>query len=160
MALHASAILNSINPRWRMLFWGEGSHAQAVVDLHEDWRADMLINAREHLGENISFTQIIPAADVALVTAPAELSLAPVLACMSNSLPIVAPATRAISDILEDRHTAMLYAPTTPRMAAQRLLTLSDDPALARRIADQARAEAYELFSVSRLLDTTRQLYG
>lgn len=160
MVLHTLSILNAISPRWRMLFWGAGPQADKVKQLNEDWGTRLIIDARELLGRDVPFTQVLLAANLAMVAAPERVSIAPILACMAHGLPIVAPATRAVSDTLEDRHNALLYSPVKARAAAQRLLTLSEDTRLQRQLADQVRADAYELYSVSRFLDSVRQIYG
>lgn len=160
MVLHTAAILEAISPRWRMLLWGAGAQADSVRILHRDWQLRTMVDATAVLGKGIAFNEVLIAANLAMVGAPDRVSLAPILACMAHGVPLVAPATRAVSDTLEDRHNALLYSPTTPRAAAQRLLTLSEDTRLQRQLADQSRADAYERFSVSRFLDAVRQIYG
>lgn len=160
MAMHTMSILNSIQPRWKMLLWGTASDSDVVRQLHWDWGTDMLVDARNILGNSTTFAQVLVAADLGLITSPQRVSVAPILTCMAHGLPLVAPATPEISEALEDRHTALLYSPTKPRAAAQRVLALYEDPRLQRQLADQSRAEAYELFPISRFLDEVRQIYA
>lgn len=160
MVLHTTAILEAISPRWRMLFWGAGPQADAVRILQRDWQLRTMIDANAVLGKGVLFSEVLTAASLALVSAPDRVAVAPILACMAHGVPLVAPATRAVSDTLEDRHNAMLYSPTTARAAAQRLLSLAEDARLQRQLSDQARADAYEQFSVSRFLDAVRRLYA
>jgi hypothetical protein len=60
---------------------------------------------------------------------------------------------------LEDRHTALLVAKPSPRIIAQRVLDLRDDPGLQWSISDMARTEAYEFFALSRFLEQCRSAY-
>lgn len=159
LALHAVSILHAMNGRFRLIAWGKGSQFGQLRTVTEAWKSDVLIDAGQVLGKDVCFDQLPALADAALVTAPGRVAIAPILACMANSLPIVAPATFAVSDLLEDRHTALLYAPPKPKTVAQHILHLSEDAPLRAKLADQARAEAYELFSVSRFLDELRQVY-
>lgn len=160
MALHALALLASIKPECGILFLGMGGQAEAVEELHSmSWPDKMLINARRVLGDGVNFEDLIPAADVGVISAPDRLAILPVLACMAAGLPMVAPATRPVSELLEDRHTALLYSPRTPRALAQRVLMLLEHAEMAHQISDESRAEAYKLYSVSRFLDEMRRVY-
>jgi len=160
LALHAVTMLNYMNPRFAMLIWGRGSEVAAIHRMQLAWGVRHLVDARAMLGRDTQYETILPAADMALVTASARLSITPVLACMAAGLPIVAPATYAASEVLEDHHTALLYGDVHPRRAAQRMLSLWEDQPLRRRLADQARAEAYEVFPVSKFIAAMREIYS
>jgi glycosyltransferase involved in cell wall biosynthesis len=160
LALHASAILHFMDRRFRFVVWGRGPGAASLERLQQCWEVSCMINAQAVLGETVEFEQLIPAADLGVVTSEERLSVQPLLACMAGGLPLAAPATYAVSEILEDRHTATLYPGHAPRMIAHKILGLSEDETLRRRVADQARAEAYELFAVSRFLDEVRRAYA
>jgi glycosyltransferase involved in cell wall biosynthesis len=159
LSLHALGILHAMNRRFRLIAWGKGRQAAQLHSFADGWKFDVLIDASRILGDDVSFDQLPALADAALITAPERVAIAPILTCMAGSLPIVGPATFAVSDLLEDRHTALLYSPPKPKVIAQHVLHLSEDAALRAKLADHARAEAYELFSVSRFLDELRQVY-
>ena len=160
LALHAVTMLNYMNPHFAMLIWGRGPEVAALHRMQRAWGVRHLVDARAALGRDTRYETILPAADMALATASGRLSVTPVLACMAAGLPIVAPATYAVSEILEDHHTALLYGDVQPRYAAQRLLSLWEDQPLRRRLADQARAEAYEVFPVSKFIAAMREIYS
>lgn len=159
-ALHAVTMLNYMNPAFAMLLWGRGPEVDAVARMQTAWGGRHLFDARRILGKATAYESILPAADMALCTAPDRVATMPLLACMAAGVPIVAPATHAVSEILQDHHTALLYGAIRPRTIAQRLLTLWEDEPLRRKLSDQARAEAYELFPVSRFLDALRSVYA
>lgn len=160
MALDAVTMLNYMNPHFAMLIWGRGSKLASIYRMQHAVDARHMVDARAILGKQTPYESILPAADMALATAAGRLAAIPLLACMAAGLPIVAPATYAVSEILEDHHTALLYGDIRARYAAQRLLTLWEDQPLRRRLADQARAHAYEMFPVSKFVDTVRAIYS
>jgi len=65
----------------------------------------------------------------------------------------VATVTAEVSELLEDRHTALRTAAGAPRLLAQRIRTLREDPELGRGLADRARSEAYEYFAMSGFIE-------
>ena len=160
LALEAVTMLNHMDPHFAMMIWGRGSSLASIHRMARAVEARHLVDARAILGSKVSYESILPAADIALVTASGRLAITPILACMAAGLPIVAPATHAVSEILENQHTALLYGDIRPRYAAQRLLTLWEDPPLRRRLADQARAQAYEMFPISKFTDALRTAYS
>lgn len=160
LGLHATSILHFMNHRFRFLILGKGPELADVERLHDTWQVSCLVNATRILGDEVPFEQLIRAADLGLVTSGERASLQPLLSCMAGGLPLVAPANYAVSEILEDHHTALLFAKPTPRMIAQKILQMSEETELARKLADQARAEAYELFSPSQFTAEMRKVYA
>ena len=156
----AVSLLVQIDPSYRLLMVGDGDKAESLEALHASWDAHVLVNARRALGADMKFEDLLPAADAGVIAAPDRVAVVPILACMAGGLPLVGPATHAVSELLEDRHTALLYSPRRSRTLAQRLLMLFDDSRLRSTLSDQSRAEAYELFSVSRFLDEMRRIYA
>jgi glycosyltransferase involved in cell wall biosynthesis len=67
--------------------------------------------------------------------------------------------TPTIAELLEDRHTALLVGKASPRVIAQRVLDLREDPGLQWSISDMARTEAYEFFSLTRFVEQFRSAY-
>ena len=158
LAVQSTAILHYLDPRYRLLITGGGSNCQRLLNLATRAAPTLVINAAERLGRPVELPQLIPAANLAICPAPNGVPSLPILTCMAGGLPLVGLATRATSELIEDHHTALL-APAKFKKLAQRLLQLAEDPALARRLADEARAEAYKLFPLSRFLSEMRIVY-
>ena len=95
--------------------------------------------------------QVLPGCDLALALGPDAGGLS-LLWAMTANVPIIAEATYAISEILEDRHSALLVRPDKPSELAHRIRRLFDDRDLAWKLRDTARHEAFSFFS--------RQRYG
>ncbi len=158
VAFHASSILHEMDPRYVMVLWGRGEKAEAVVRRQVGWKSSAMANVGE-IAPEVSYEDVIRACDLALLTAPSRIPLVPTLLCMAGNVPIVAPATPEISDVLEDHHTALLYSPLTARAASHRVVTAAEDPRLRQKLTDQARAESYELFPVSRYVSEMQGAY-
>jgi glycosyltransferase involved in cell wall biosynthesis len=84
----------------------------------------------------------------------------PICIAMASGLPIVGTAGSLVGEFVEDRHTALLTKPGSPKLLAQRVLDLQADANLAWKIGDQARGEAYEYFSMSQQIEKFSELYG
>lgn len=79
---------------------------------------------------------------------------------MAANVPIVGEASYAISEIVEDRHSALLTRPGHPKALAHLLRRLFDDPALAFKLRDTARHEAYSFFSRLRYCQSLEAVYS
>jgi glycosyltransferase involved in cell wall biosynthesis len=160
-ALQAAAILNKMDPSVKLLMWGRGRRAAALMRSSRrmstpGWAA----TATERLNRSVNFEELIPAADFVLVSATGPAPTLPIAMAMAAALPIVSTVTYTAAELLEDRHTAMMVSEPLPREIARRVVELRADPAMQWTIADKARAEAYEFFSLTRFLDEHRKLYA
>lgn len=102
--------------------------------------------------------EILPGCDIALAMGHSGGNL-PLLWAMACAVPIVAEATPAISEIVEDRHSAMLARPDLPKALAHRITQLAEDEQLAWKLKDTARHEAYTFFSRQRYVQSLKQVY-
>ncbi len=89
---------------------------------------------------------VLPGCDMALAPGPAAKGLSLPWAMASN-VPIVAEATYAISEILEDRHSALLAPPDRRDHLVRQMLRMLGDDRLRWQLRDTARHEAYSFFS-------------
>lgn len=159
-ALWTSGILNLLDERYKFLLWGRGSQIPAIERFASRIRhTDLLHVAERRLHRPVEFEELLPAADIVLVTAAGPVGTLPISICMAAALPIVATVTYTLGELLEDRHTALLVPKASPRMLAQRILELREDPRLQWSISDMARTEAYEHFSMTDFLERHRVLY-
>lgn len=160
LAVWAASILHVLDPKHRLLLWGRGDHAaqtsRFAVKTHQ---TGLLTVAERELKRRVQFEELLPAADAVLVTAIDPAPTLPISICMASGLPIVAIAAPTIAELLEDRHTALLVGKPAPRLIAQRVLDLTQDPNVQWSISDMARTEAYEYFSLTRYLEHHRVLY-
>ena len=119
----------------------------------------MMVSARARLGRAAATEELLAAAD-AVVLAPTGITpTLPVVSTMAAGVPIVGVVTYALSELLEDRHTALMVASDRPKPLGRRVMDLRADPSLAAKVADAARAEAYELHTLSKMVDRYRRVF-
>jgi glycosyltransferase involved in cell wall biosynthesis len=107
----------------------------------------------------VEYEELLSAADLVLVTADNGAATLPIALSMAAGLPIVSVVNRTTSELLEDRHTAAMVGTERPRDLGRRILDVRSDAKLQWHIADQARAEAYEHFSLAKSMQQWRDLY-
>lgn len=161
LAVWATSILHVLDPRYRLLIWGRGPRAAHVLArARRLGQPRLLVVGDERLGGTCAFETIASAADAAIVSAKGAMAALPVATCMAAGLPIVSVTTAATAELLEDRHTAVMVRDAKPRLLAEKVLTLRDDPGLAWKLADAARAEAYALWPQSAFMARWRDVYA
>ncbi len=159
-ACWSASILHVLDTRYKLLVWGRGEqvprlhHFEARVG-----QCELLIDAEARLRQEVPFESLLGAADAVLVTAQAPTETLSISVCMAAGLPIVAAVSPTVAELLEDRHTALMLGDPTPRRIAQRVLDLREDNQLRWEIADKARTEAYEFFSLTRMLSQYAVLF-
>ena len=79
---------------------------------------------RHRAPREISFEELLTAADIMLVSARGAVATLPIAIAMASGLPIVSTVTYTTSELLEDRHTALMTPPAKPRLLARRILDL------------------------------------
>jgi glycosyltransferase involved in cell wall biosynthesis len=119
--------------------------------------------AREHLPSIRTHDlewpwRILPGCDAALAVGPNAGGLS-LLWAMAANIPIVGEATYAVSEVVEDRHSALLGKPDSPVKLAHRLTQLFTDQHLAWQLRDTARHEAYSFFSRQRYCQSIKLVY-
>jgi glycosyltransferase involved in cell wall biosynthesis len=160
LAVWTVAILHVLDSRYRLLLWGRGPLAEQSRRLARQTRLCGLLElAERRLGRPVAAEELLAATDAVLITATGPVSTHPVSVCMAAGLPIVALVTPTLSELLEDRHTALMVGKPAPRLLAQRVLDLRSDTGLQWTISDMARTEAYEYFSRTRYLNQFRAVY-
>ena len=160
-AVWATSIANFVDARFKLLLWGRGPRAASVVRRAQSLGGGHAVVAGERtLGRAVEFEELLPAADAVLVTARGPVATLPLAVCMAAGLPIVSTVTYTVAELLEDRHTAVMVPRPAARLVARKMLDLRDDTQTQWSIADMARTEAYEYFSLTRFLDQFRAVYG
>ena len=158
-AVWTCGVLHILDPTYKILLWGRGRSAPAAARLGSQLHQSNMVRAAEpHLGHPVDFEALLPVADACLVTATGAVPTLPIAAAMAAGVPVVAGVTYTTSELLEDRHTALMVARPTPRTLARRIMDLRADPALAARLGDTARSEAYAYFGQARTLDRYRRI--
>jgi glycosyltransferase involved in cell wall biosynthesis len=159
-ALWAAAILHVLDPHYKVLAWGRGNQIGRLRHFAESQKhVGFFTVAESRLQRSLTFEELLPASDLILVTPIGPAPSLPICIAMASGLPIVGTASSIVGEFVEDRHTALLTKPGSPKLLAQRILDLQADAALARKIGDQARGEAYQYFSISQQMEKFSELY-
>jgi glycosyltransferase involved in cell wall biosynthesis len=157
----AAAILHVLDPKYRLLLWGRGDAVDRVRRFAvKTGQPEATVVAVGTLPGPVEFEALLAATDLVLITPRAPSLTLAIATCMAAGLPIVGVVTETVSELLEDRHTALMVGKLSPRMLAQRVLDVRRDPSVQWSIADMARTEAYEYFSMMRYLAQWRAVYG
>jgi glycosyltransferase involved in cell wall biosynthesis len=156
----ASCVLNVFDPKFKLLVWGrgpttEGSKRFASLMLPRNF----IRFATSWLGRGIMYEQLLPLAQVMLVTATAPIPTLPIATAMAAGVPIVAVVSPTVAELLEDRHTALMHGETRARILARKVLELEEDAQLRWKLTDAARSEAYQYFSMTRFVSQMNSLY-
>ena len=101
---------------------------------------------------------VLPGCDAAVAMGDAAGGLS-LLWAMAANVPIVGEATYAVSEVVEDRHSALLAKPDHLQQFAHRVTTIVEDTQLAWKLRDTARHEAYSLFSRQRYCQSLATVY-
>jgi glycosyltransferase involved in cell wall biosynthesis len=157
-AVWAASILYVAYERYKILTWGRGPGRAAVTHFADKTMPGAFRDAEARLGGPIEYEELFPAADLVMVTARQATATLPVAIAMAAAMPIVATVTPTVSELLEDRHTALMTT-GRPRQIARRALDLIEDSSLQWSLADMARTEAYEYFTFTRFLNQFRAVY-
>jgi glycosyltransferase involved in cell wall biosynthesis len=160
-ALWATAILNFIDRRYRLLVWGHGPMVESLCHFAKVTEGNrLLIVARQRLGSKIEFDEIVPAADAALLCARPGSPILPMAICLAAGLPVVATETTEVAEFLTDNVNALLERSTNPRRLAQRVLDLQNNSSLRQMLAPAARKRGDTQFSVARYTANWRHIYA
>ncbi len=156
----AAVIMYRVDPACRLLLWGQGTQAAPIAAMSRRLELPNLVTlAGQKLRRDVRFEELLGVCDACLVTPSGVAPTLSVAMAMAAGVPIVSTVTYALSELLEDRHTALMAPSRSTRSLVQRIQDLRADPQLVAKITDTARAEAYEYFSMTRMLDAYRKLF-
>ena len=157
----AGSILHVTDERYRVLLWGRGPRADAAAGLGRKLRQPgLVIVADRVLGRPVEFEELMPAADAMLVTAQGPVSPLPVGTAMAAGVPVISAETPLLRELGAAGRFALTPPADAPRLLAQSVLELEDDPELRDRLIAEGRAAARELFAPAAMTERYRALYA
>jgi glycosyltransferase involved in cell wall biosynthesis len=106
-----------------------------------------------------AFGDLLAVADLVVVAAVDDVPAVPLGWAMAAGRPIVGSAVPAVTEFIADRSNGLLCKPGQPVLLAARIRTALNDPRLSARLADTARSQAFEVFSMRRNADQYRLFY-
>ena len=154
--LWAAAIVKQVIPGLRVMMPYASAEADRLSGFVRDiGLEDMLIVPPPES----TWPELLACADVFLAPAADEVCVEPLGWAMAAGVPIVGTAVRSVAELIADRSNGLLCKPREPRALAAKLLAALEDADLCRRIAEVARGQAYEVFSVRAFADNYRRVF-
>jgi glycosyltransferase involved in cell wall biosynthesis len=122
--------------------------------------AEMGLAGRVHfLGQRQDIPDLLSALDIFVLPSHSEgVSLA-LLEGMAAGLPVIATAVGGLPEVVTDGVNGLLIPPQDPEALAQALARFLDDPALAKKLGENARQHVNENFSLERLGREINEIY-
>jgi glycosyltransferase involved in cell wall biosynthesis len=164
LVLHHSAARRAEAERWARDLGHDGI---MIVDddVAEPWRVVPGLDAAMLIGGDLNSMDLRgTGSPFAIITGGGRRlrpmpGIMPLLWAMSAGVPVVAEASDAVRDVIEDGRTGLLVNQHDINAGADRLCRLFDDSTIAGRIGTAARAAVNERFHVSAYCTRLRELY-
>lgn len=160
LAVWAAVVLSVLDPAFKLLLWGRGPRARLVTAMTDRLHLDALVTVAERkLRRSVSFEELAGVADVCLATPCGVTPTLSIATAMAAGVPIVSTVTSTLAELLEDRHSALMAPKRSPRALVRLVLDLRADPAMRAKIIENARARAYEHYSMTKMVAGYRRLF-
>ena len=114
--------------------------------------------AFEFLGQRTDVPQLLAAAGLLMLPSRTEALPNVVLEAMAAALPAVGTAVGGVPELIEHERTGLLVPPENAEALADAALTLMNDPARARRLAEAGRRSVHR-FGMARMVAAYERLY-
>ncbi|UCD44667.1 MAG: N-acetyl-alpha-D-glucosaminyl L-malate synthase BshA [Candidatus Bathyarchaeota archaeon] len=154
--IYAINIVAKKEPGVRLMLVGDGPERhklEALID-HLDLRGNVQLT-----GYRSDVANLLRCSDAVVLCSETESAPLTLLEGMSCGLPVVATEVGGIPEIVEDGVNGFLVQPKHPEAIAQRILELSEDGALRRRLGEAARRTVLERYTSERVLSQYEEIY-
>lgn len=149
-AVWAAAILHYVWPDATMIVPGCSREQQRLRRLGQAIYCPQIYRFTE---QAFSPAELLVASDVFVLPARGDVPTGWLAWAMAAGVTIVASAVPAVAELIADRHNGFLCKSPEPQPLAVRIREAIADTALARRCAETARQQAYEVFRAERCVD-------
>ncbi len=147
-----------VNPSARLVCCGSG--IPGVKPRIDEMAANMGLDQRAFLLDlQLDTGRIYRGLDVYVHPSDTEGFSNSLVEAMAHGLPVVATRTGGNPEAITDGETGLLVPPQDPLALAEAVLNLLGNPALARKLAQSARAKVMESFQFHHMLNGYIQLY-
>ncbi len=104
--------------------------------------------------------ELLRVADLMLVTPDGSIPTGSILAAMAAGVPVIGTPVECVSELIQQGHNGLLAKAVKPRAIASRLEEFMADATLRWPLTDRARADVYEHFAPSAMVEGYRALYA
>jgi glycosyltransferase involved in cell wall biosynthesis len=154
-AVWAASILHVLDPRHKLLLCGRGDRAGAAAELGRKLGQPKLVITADP--SSVSYEELLSVADVGLLTASEPVAPLPVVVTMAAGVPVVATEGLTAQEYLRD---AAAIVSTAPRVIAQQVLRLLENPGNRREIAENGKFHVTNHFPIDHFLERYCSLYS
>ena len=157
--LWAVAILQQIFPHARAIVRDDprGGIDPGIAAFHQTLPAnDMFVIAPSAT----TWSALLRAADIFLISADASIPTGSILAAMAAGVPVIGTPVECVSELVAHGHTGLLAKSVKPRAIAAHLEEFMNDATLRWPLTDRARADVYEQFSPSAMIEAFATQYA
>lgn len=155
-AFWATAIRSFLDPHVRVVIPGRSREQRRLVRLAERLNLKHLIVAP---GPDVPFEHLVAVADLAVVAPTEEVSGTTLAWAMAAGAAIIGTAVYSVAEAVAHDVNGILFKPTSAKRLATSLAQAIGERDRLRRLAEVARGQAFEVFSLRRCIDQHRQFY-
>ncbi|UCG15540.1 MAG: glycosyltransferase family 4 protein [Phycisphaerales bacterium] len=156
-AFWMTAIRSFLDPGVRVVLPGASREQRRLERLARQLNLGHLVICP---GSDVRFEDLIVTADVAVVVPTVEISSGSLAWAMAARVPVLGTAVRSVAEMISHDANGLLFKPLpAKRLAARLALALADRRPL-DRLAEAARAQAYQVFGLGRAVAQHRRLYN
>ncbi len=155
-ALRAMARLRSSHPHVRLFIVGDGEERPAIQQLISQLE---LANTVHLLGVRSDVDQLLPAADIFLLSSVSEGIPLTIIEAMATGLPCVATNVGGVAEVIVAGKTGLLATAGDDAVIAGHLASLADSSELRHQYGVAGRQRAHDLFDARQMHARYQQLY-
>jgi glycosyltransferase involved in cell wall biosynthesis len=155
-AFWATAIRSFLDRHVRLVIPGRSREQRRLCRLAERLNLLWLI---VRPGPEVPFEHLVAVADLAIVAPTEEVSGTAIAWAMAAGVPIIGTAVYSVAEAVAHDLNGILLKPAPAKRLATALARAMGDRDHLRRLAEVARGQAFEVFSVRRFIDQHRTFY-
>jgi len=145
-----------VDPRVRLILPGPSPERRRIERLARGHGLGHLVRCPD---ESLSFADLVPVCDAMIAPPDGPMPTTAIAWAMAAGVPVLATANYATAELLSHNHNGLLIKPAPERQMAIRLAGMLEDRSNWKALAETARSQAYEVFSVRRCVDQHARLY-
>lgn len=155
-AIWAAALLQQIWPDLKVVMPGVSKESRRMKRFVASFNLSRMLVST---GRDIPFEQLLSVCDIFVTAANADVACGSLVWAMAGGLPIVGCAVPSVAEYIADHQNGLLCKPNDIVALATRIRTAYRERDLARSLAETARGQAYQLFSLSNMIRNYATLY-
>lgn len=157
LAIRAFQSVVKAVPDAKLCLIGDGEHREVIEIMCGEFDVEDRVI---FMGARDDVNQLLPGADVFLLSSLSEGVSVTLLEAMATGLPIAATGVGGNAEVVEHGTTGLLSPRGDPEALAANLVTLLQDPAQRRAFGRAGRDRLLELFTQDRMHRAYTELYG